>query len=128
MSDIKKVGAQGGEKKKGSAMGDAVKGTEAIRTWDDHKIGPDALAKRFNTTYRLVSQKRPLKLHIRSMVTMPSQRRQASHGTASSWRSSQASSHSFCGSVPSSASSVTVFKRMEDSINPTFIWVSCSLL
>merc|ERR1719329_832536 len=45
MSDLKKVGAQGGEKKKGSAMGDAVKGTEAIRTWDDHKIGPEA-AKR----------------------------------------------------------------------------------
>jgi len=31
-------------------MGDAVRGTEAIRTWDDHKIGPEALAKRFNTS------------------------------------------------------------------------------
>ena len=41
--DVKKVGAAG-EKKKGSAMGDAVKGTEAIRTWDDHKIGPEALS------------------------------------------------------------------------------------
>ena len=45
--ELGKVGAA--EKKKGSAMGDAVKGTEAIRTWDDHKIGPEALAKRFGT-------------------------------------------------------------------------------
>jgi hypothetical protein len=30
-------------------MGDAISGTEAIRTWDDHRIGKDALAKRFNT-------------------------------------------------------------------------------
>ena len=41
--DLGKVGAadKGGKK---SAMGEAVKGTEAIRTWDDHKIGPQALA------------------------------------------------------------------------------------
>ena len=51
-SDLKKVGAaeKGGAQKKGSAMGDAVKGTEAIRTWDDHKIGPQRLAGRFNTS------------------------------------------------------------------------------
>jgi len=30
-------------------MADAVSGTEAIRTWDDHRIGIPALAKRFNT-------------------------------------------------------------------------------
>ena len=30
-------------------MAAAVSGTEAIRTWDDHRIGIDALAKRFNT-------------------------------------------------------------------------------
>ena len=30
-------------------MADAVSGTEAIRTWDDHRIGIDALAKKFNT-------------------------------------------------------------------------------
>ena len=46
--DLGKVGAA--EKKKGSAMGDAVKGTEAIRTWDDHKVGPQALAQRFGTS------------------------------------------------------------------------------
>ena len=46
--DLKKVGAASGGKKKGT-MADAVSGTEAIRTWDDHTIGPDALAKRFNT-------------------------------------------------------------------------------
>jgi len=31
-------------------MADAVSGTEAIRTWDDHRIGPDELAKRFKTS------------------------------------------------------------------------------
>jgi sodium/potassium-transporting ATPase subunit alpha len=52
MSDMKKVGAgdkKPGDKKKGSSMGDAVKGTEAIRTWDEHKIGPQALAERLGT-------------------------------------------------------------------------------
>ena len=39
--EIKKVGP---EKGKGGGMSDAVKGTEAIRTWDDHRIGSDALA------------------------------------------------------------------------------------
>ena len=47
MTDMKKVGADG--KKGSSAMGDAVRGTEAIRTWDDHKIGPEALAQRLDT-------------------------------------------------------------------------------
>lgn len=30
-------------------MADAVSGTEAIRSWDDHRIGIPALAKRFGT-------------------------------------------------------------------------------
>jgi len=47
---VSKVGAEKGSKdKKGGGMSDAVKGTEAIRQWDDHKIGSDALAKRFGT-------------------------------------------------------------------------------
>ena len=36
-------------KKVGKAMSDAVSGTEAIRTWTDHRIGPQALAEKFNT-------------------------------------------------------------------------------
>jgi len=32
-----------------SAMASAVSGTEAIRTWDDHRIGVEALAKKFDT-------------------------------------------------------------------------------
>merc|ERR1712086_143460 len=48
---VSKVGAEkGNDKKKGSGMSDAVKGTEAIRQWDDHKIGSDALAARFGTS------------------------------------------------------------------------------
>jgi len=35
--------------KKSSSMADAVSGTEAIRTWDDHRIGTEALAKKFNS-------------------------------------------------------------------------------
>jgi hypothetical protein len=30
-------------------MNDAVSGTEAIRTWDEHKIGPEALAAKLET-------------------------------------------------------------------------------
>ena len=30
---------KGGKKKSGGTMGDAVQGTEAIRTWKDHRIG-----------------------------------------------------------------------------------------
>jgi hypothetical protein len=30
-------------------MADAISGTEAIRGWDDHVIGIDALCKRLNT-------------------------------------------------------------------------------
>lgn len=30
-------------------MQDAVSGTEAIRTWTEHKIGVDALCKQLNT-------------------------------------------------------------------------------
>ena len=36
-------------KKVGKAMSDAVSGTEAIRTWTDHRIGPQALAEKFKT-------------------------------------------------------------------------------
>ena len=46
--DTKKVGA-GGAKPKGNSMQDAVSGTEAIRSWDDHRIGIDELCKRFRT-------------------------------------------------------------------------------
>jgi sodium/potassium-transporting ATPase subunit alpha len=45
---MSKVSKEDG-KKKGGGMSDAVKGTEAIRQWDDHKIGIDALATRFGT-------------------------------------------------------------------------------
>lgn len=34
---------------KGKAMQSAISGTEAIREWDDHKIGKEALAKKFGT-------------------------------------------------------------------------------
>jgi len=43
--EIDKV--QPGGKK--SAMSAAVSGTEAIRSWDDHRIGTEALAARFAT-------------------------------------------------------------------------------
>jgi len=46
--DLKKVSAGGADSKKGG-MNSAISGTEAIRTWDDHKIGIDKLAERFNT-------------------------------------------------------------------------------
>lgn len=46
--DVKKV--EPGEKKKGdTAMKDAISGTEAIRTWDEHMIGIDKLAGRLET-------------------------------------------------------------------------------
>jgi hypothetical protein len=32
------------DKKKGGGMNDAISGTEAIRTWDDHRIGTEKLA------------------------------------------------------------------------------------
>jgi len=47
--DIKKVHTGGDDKKKSSGMNSAIKGTEAIRSWDDHRIGLEALAKKFNT-------------------------------------------------------------------------------
>lgn len=47
--DIQKVQAGGAGKGKGSAMSAAVSGTEAIRSWDDHRIGTAALAERFGT-------------------------------------------------------------------------------
>jgi sodium/potassium-transporting ATPase subunit alpha len=46
-TDIKKV--EPGGKAKGNKMQDAVSGTEAIRTWDEHMIGPQALADRLGT-------------------------------------------------------------------------------
>jgi hypothetical protein len=45
MSDVKKTAPE----KKGKTMNDAVSGTEAIRTWDEHKIGPEALAAKLET-------------------------------------------------------------------------------
>jgi hypothetical protein len=32
-------------------MSDAVSGTEAIRTWDDHMIGVEKLAEKFSTDH-----------------------------------------------------------------------------
>ena len=46
-TDIKKVEPGGA---KGNKMQDAVSGTEAIRTWDEHMIGPQALADRLGTS------------------------------------------------------------------------------
>ena len=48
MSDVTKT-APAKPKGKGKDMASAVSGTEAIRTWDDHRIGTAALAKKFNT-------------------------------------------------------------------------------
>jgi len=45
--DLKKVEAGGAKKK--NDMQSAVSGTEAIRTWDEHRIGIEALAKRLKT-------------------------------------------------------------------------------
>ena len=42
-----KVSAEPGKKK--NQMAAAVSGTEAIRTWDDHRIGVQALADKFKT-------------------------------------------------------------------------------
>jgi hypothetical protein len=39
--------AAGDDKK--NKMQAAVSGTEAIRTWDEHMIGPDALCERLGT-------------------------------------------------------------------------------
>jgi magnesium-transporting ATPase (P-type) len=38
-----------GTKKVQGTMSDAVSGTEAIRTWDDHMIGTEKLAGKFDT-------------------------------------------------------------------------------
>ena len=46
--DTKILGA-GGAKLKCKSVQDAVSGTEAIRSWDDHRIGIDELCKRFRT-------------------------------------------------------------------------------
>ena len=35
--------------KKKNAMNDAVSGTEAIRTWDEHRIGIQKLCEKYNT-------------------------------------------------------------------------------
>jgi hypothetical protein len=49
--DLNKVAAEGtaGGKKKGGDMSSAISGTEAIRTWDDHRIGIQGLATRLET-------------------------------------------------------------------------------
>jgi hypothetical protein len=44
-TDTKKVEPTKG----GNKMQEAVSGTEAIRTWDEHMIGPDALCDRLGT-------------------------------------------------------------------------------
>jgi hypothetical protein len=44
-TDTKKVEPSKG----GNKMQEAVSGTEAIRTWDEHMIGPDALCDRLGT-------------------------------------------------------------------------------
>jgi hypothetical protein len=36
-----------GEKKNLAAMSDAIAGTEAVRTWNDHKIGIQKLCEKF---------------------------------------------------------------------------------
>lgn len=36
-------------KKASGTMSDAVSGTEAIRTWNDHRIGVEKLCEKFNT-------------------------------------------------------------------------------
>jgi len=46
-TDIKKV--EPGGTSKGNKMQDAVSGTEAIRTWDEHMIGPQKLCDRLGT-------------------------------------------------------------------------------
>ena len=35
--------------KKNNAMNDAVSGTEAIRTWDEHRIGIQKLCEKYGT-------------------------------------------------------------------------------
>jgi len=52
MSDVKKVSSEK-SKKKGSSMQDAVSGTEAIRTWKDHRIGIPALATQMKTDIKV---------------------------------------------------------------------------
>lgn len=47
--DIKKVGVEGTDKAKGSDMNAAVAATEAIRTWTEHTIGIEALAKQLGS-------------------------------------------------------------------------------
>ena len=51
MADVSKVdpGKGGKAQDKKSAMSAAVSGTEAIRTWDDHRIGVQGLADRLKT-------------------------------------------------------------------------------
>ena len=46
-TDIKKV--EPGGATKGNKMQDAVSGTEAIRTWDEHMIGAQKLCDRLGT-------------------------------------------------------------------------------
>ena len=67
--DTKKVGA-GGAKPKGNSMQDAVSGTEAIRSWDDHRIGIDELCKRFRTNKDTGLQVQPPKKFIHNMEIM----------------------------------------------------------
>ena len=45
VASIKPVG-------KKSAMDNAVKGTEKIREWDEHRVGTEALEKKYNTNIK----------------------------------------------------------------------------
>lgn len=42
-------GKTGGAKKPAGGMSEAVSGTEAIRQWNDHRIGTEKLAEKFET-------------------------------------------------------------------------------
>lgn len=48
-NELKKVIPDGGKSKKDANVNSAISGTEAIRTWDDHRIGIPALAAKFKT-------------------------------------------------------------------------------
>lgn len=51
MAECDKIlaGKSRGKKASGGTMNDAVSGTEAIRTWNDHRIGLEKLCEKFNT-------------------------------------------------------------------------------
>jgi len=46
------LASKGGNKKAKSSMGDAVQGTEAIRTWKEHMIGQAKLEEQLQTNLK----------------------------------------------------------------------------